>query len=76
MATFQEIREQSSRRLYKELSNKYQRDEAAARTEALWSNMKIEAVIDWEHPEINAIVMKTKAEIEGTLLDLIVRRDA
>ena len=71
----QEIKDLVDRRLYKELSNANQRDEACRKTEALWHNCKLDGIIDFEMRKTDRVIMSAKAEIERTILDLIIQRD-
>lgn len=61
------------RRLYKELSNAAQRDEACRITEAVWSNAGLGDTGDYFIKQKE--ILSAKAEIERTILDLIIQRD-
>jgi hypothetical protein len=73
---YAEIREAADRRLYKEMSNATQRDEACRIAEAIWSNSKVADILDYERRDLSAGICKAKAAIERTILDLILQRDA
>lgn len=70
-----DIKERVDHQLYKVDSNARQRDEACRKTEALWHNMDMDSLLNWDSMKMDAKVFRAKAELERTILDLIIQRD-